>query len=262
MKYDIQMTKSFGLNGVRKHQKVEDPRWLYWADKLGLIVWGEMANAHAFDSLYVHRFTEEWQDVIEQDYNHPSIIVWVPINESWGVDNILTDEEQQEHVKTLYHLTKSLDQTRLVVDNDGWQHTDTTDLFTLHDYTPIGAEMAKRYAPLIQDASAIPRNHRDVLTYGYHYNGSPLLITEFGGIGYQPQSEGSQGGWGYSGIEKTQASFLARLSGLISAIDDNPRLAGYCYTQLTDVEQEQNGLMTYDRKPKVPAVDYAKIFAH
>ena len=122
--------------------------------------------------------------------------------------------------------------------------------------------MAKRYAPLIQDASAIPRNHRDVLTYGYHYNGSPLLITEFGGIGYQPQSEGSQGGWGYSGIEKTQASFLSRLSGLISAIDDNPRLAGYCYTQLTDVEQEQNGLMTYDRKPKVPAVDYAKIFAH
>ena len=139
IQYDIKMTKAFGLNGARKHQKVEDPRWLYWCDKMGFIAWGEMANAYDFSEEYVERFSQEWQEVIARDYNHPSIVAWVPINESWGARQILTSAVQQEHVKSLYHLTRSLDQSRLVVDNDGWEHTDETDLFTLHDYARTGA---------------------------------------------------------------------------------------------------------------------------
>ena len=122
------MTKAFGLNGVRKHQKAEDPRFLYWADKMGLVVWGEMANAYAYSPEYVSRFTAEWEELVARDYNHPSIIAWVPINESWGVPQILTDPVQQAHAKAMYQLVKSLDAMRPVVDNDGWEHTDQTDL--------------------------------------------------------------------------------------------------------------------------------------
>jgi len=138
IQYDIRMTKAFGLNGARKHQKVEDPRWLYWADRLGLLVWGEMANAYDYSPEYVDRFLSEWQEVVARDYNHPSIVTWVPINESWGVPQALTDPVQQAHLKTVYQITKSLDPMRPVVDNDGWEHTDQTDLMTLHDYARTG----------------------------------------------------------------------------------------------------------------------------
>ena len=128
------MTKEMGFNGARKHQKLEDPRFLYWADQMGLLVSSEMANAYLFDEEYVARFTREWMEAVERDYNHPSIIMWVPINESWGVPN-LRDPRQQNHLRALYTLTKSLDATRLVIDNEGWEHTDMTDLFAIHDYT-------------------------------------------------------------------------------------------------------------------------------
>ena len=149
--YDIKMTKAFGFNGARKHQKVEDPRWLYWADKMGLIVWGEMANAQQYSEAYVARFTAEWLEVLNRDFNHPSIITWVPINESWGVPNILTDKAQQEHARTMVHMIHSIDPTRLVVDNDGWEHTDVTELFTLHDYAKTGEELTAKYKVLQTD---------------------------------------------------------------------------------------------------------------
>lgn len=260
IQHDVRMTKAFGLNGARKHQKVEDPRWLYWCDKLGLIVWGEMANAFDFSEEYVSRFTEEWQEVIHRDYNHPSIVTWVPINESWGAREILTNKAQQEHVKSLYFLTRSLDQTRLVVDNDGWEHTDQTDLFTLHDYARTGEQMAAKYKTLETDLSQIPRNGREALAFGYKYNGTPILMTEFGGIAYRAGVPMAENEWGYAGIEPTQEAMLERLDGLVKALRDNRVFAGYCYTQLTDVEQEINGLMTYDRKPKATAEEFAKIF--
>ena len=131
------MTKEMGFNGARKHQKVEDPRYLYWADKMGLLVSGEMANAYLFDDTYVARFTREWMEAVERDYNHPSVIIWAPINESWGTPN-LADTRQQDHLKSLYALTHSLDATRLVIDNEGWEHTDMTDLFAIHDYIRNG----------------------------------------------------------------------------------------------------------------------------
>jgi len=248
---DIRLAKSFGLNGARKHQKVEDPRWLYWCDKMGFLVWGEMANAYEYGDVYVSRMLDEWPQVIARDYNHPSIITWVPINESWGVPGVLTDRAQQAHLKSLYQLTRSLDSTRLVVDNDGWEHTDATDLMTLHDYARTGAVMAAKYQGLGEPGHPIPRNGREALVYGAAYNGTPFLMTEFGGIAFRLGAPGAANEWGYSGIEPTAEAFLTRLEGLVKAIEANPAFAGYCYTQLTDVEQEINGLTTFDRRPKV-----------
>jgi beta-galactosidase/beta-glucuronidase len=260
IQYDIKMTKAFGFNGARKHQKVEDPRWLYWADRMGLLVWGEMANAQEYTEEYVSRFVSEWQEVVARDYNHPSIIAWVPINESWGVPNVMVDEPQQRHLRSLYQLTHSLDATRPVVDNDGWEHTDDTDLFTLHDYARTGAEMAAKYAALAGDRQHIPRNAREPLVNGAQYNGMPILMTEFGGVAYRPAKTGSEKEWGYSGIEPTADALLARIDGLVKALRANAVIGGFCYTQLTDVEQEINGLMTYDRKPKADPAAIGKIF--
>ncbi|HEX8819379.1 MAG TPA: glycoside hydrolase family 2 TIM barrel-domain containing protein [Archangium sp.] len=260
MLFDIRTAKAMGFNGARKHQKVEDPRWLYWADREGYFVWGEMANAQDYSDEYVARFTDEWQQVVARDYNHPSIIVWVPLNESWGVLEIFTHRQQQEHAKAMYYLLRSLDPTRLVIDNDGWEHTDATDLFALHDYARTGEELAAKYKILETDTTRIPRNARDALATSYRYNGSPLLLTEFGGIAYRAGGPRARNEWGYSGIEPTREALLKRLDGLVGAIVSNKAWAGFCYTQLTDVEQEINGLLTYDRKPKATPEELKKIF--
>jgi beta-galactosidase/beta-glucuronidase len=260
IQYDIKMIKAFGLNGVRKHQKAEDPRWLYYADRLGILVWGEMANAYDYSPSYVARFADEWTQIVARDYNHPSIVAWVPINESWGVPQIFTNAEQQAHAKTMYQLVKSLDPMRPVVDNDGWEHTDQTDLMTLHDYARTGDELTSKYASLGEHPSDIPRNAREALARGVKYNGAPFVMTEFGGIAFRIGAKQAENEWGYSGVEPTRDAFLSRLDGLIKALRGNPVWAGYCYTQLTDVEQEINGLMTYDRKPKVEPEAYKKIF--
>jgi len=250
IQYDIRMTKEMGFNGARKHQKVEDPRYLYWADKMGFLVSSEMANAYLFDAGYVERFTREWMEAVERDYNHPSIIIWVPINESWGVPD-LRDPRQQNHLKSLYTLTRSLDATRLVIDNEGWEHTDMTDLFALHDYARTGELLYGRYKDLGKPGTSVPDNGRAALAPGYSYTGTPFYLSEFGGIAFIPPGhEVPKESWGYSGIEKTEGEALERLRRLYKAIAEVPAWAGLCYTQLTDVEQEINGLMTYDRKPK------------
>jgi len=259
IKYDIEMAKKFGFNGARKHQKVEDPRWHYWCDKLGFVVWGEMANSQEFNPRSMELFQSEWQEVVARDGNHPSIIAWVPINESWGIPQVYRDAAQQSFAKSLYYFTKALDPTRLVIDNDGWEHTDATDLFTIHDYSPKGATLAERYLPLEKGIYDFPYRRRGPLALGYKYNGTPVLLTEFGGIAYRPGGSEKKDEWGYSGIEPTKESMLDRLSAQIQAIRGNSVIAGYCYTQLTDVEQEINGMMSYDRKPKADPAEFARI---
>lgn len=250
IQYDIRLTKEMGFNGARKHQKLEDPRYLYWADKMGLLVSSEMANAYLFDEGYVQRFTREWTEAVERDYNHPSIIMWVPINESWGTPN-LRDARQQHHLRSMYTLTKSLDPTRPVIDNDGWEHTEMTDLFAIHDYAATGNALYDKYKRLGEPGSAVPDNARLALAPGNQYNGTPVLLSEFGGISYvAPGQKAPEGSWGYSGLMKDQGSAFARMRSLWDAIARLPAIAGICYTQLTDVEQEINGLLTYDRKPK------------
>jgi len=250
IQFDIRIAKDMGFNGARKHQKLEDPRFLYWADKMGFLVSSEMANAYLYDDAYAERFTREWMETVDRDYNHPSIVIWVPINESWGVPD-LADRRQQNHLKAMYALTHSLDATRLVIDNEGWEHTDMTDLFALHDYTRTGELLLERYKDLGKAGAPVPNNHKAALAPGYAYNGSPFLLSEFGGIAFIPAGhQVPEESWGYAGVEKTADAALERLAGLYRAIARIPAFAGICYTQLTDVEQEVNGLFTYDRKPK------------
>ncbi|MFN7252644.1 MAG: glycoside hydrolase family 2 protein [Anaerobacillus sp.] len=245
IKRDVELTKELGFNGARKHQKIEDPRYLYWTDRLGLLVWGEMANSYTYTDDAVRRITSEWQEAIERDYNHPSIVVWVPLNESWGVPRLLADKRQQDHSLALYYLTKSLDSSRPVISNDGWEHT-KSDICTIHDYEPDKEELKRRYSS-IENALGETPGHRLIYTPGHEYNGEPIQVSEFGGIAYK-KSEWE--GWGYSGASSDD-DFIERYYKVISAMLESPLVQGFCYTQLTDVEQEINGLLTYDRKPKV-----------
>jgi len=253
LRQDIELAKSMGFNGARKHQKIEDPRFLYWADKLGYLVWGEMANAYSYSEDYVRKVSQEWQEAIERDYNHPSIVVWVPLNESWGVPNILVDKRQQQHALAMYHMTKSLDDTRLVVSNDGWENM-ATDLITIHDYAWRREDLEERYSTLEKTLGPKP-HRREVLVGGTVYEGQPILVTEFGGIAFK-KSEWE--GWGYSGAENEE-DFLKKLGNVVEPFLQSLHVQGICYTQLTDVEQEINGLLTYDRVPKAPLEQIRKI---
>jgi beta-galactosidase/beta-glucuronidase len=253
LQFDIKATKEMGFNGARKHQKLEDPRFLYWADRLGFLVSSEIANAYLFDEQYAQRFSKEWLESVERDINHPSIIMWVPINESWGVSDA-KDPRQQAHLRAMYHATKMLDPTRFVIDNDGWEHTEATDLFAVHDYTARGEGLKARWAGVEWKKGAkLPPNGRNYLAPGNEYNGTPLYLSEFGGIAFIPEGhQAPESAWGYSGIEKTAGDVYTRLQGQYEAIAALPFM-GICYTQITDVEQEINGLLTYDRKMKFDA---------
>jgi beta-galactosidase/beta-glucuronidase len=246
LRRDVELAKEMGFNGARKHQKVEDPRWLFWADTLGFLVWGEMANAYQYSTGYVRRMTAEWQEAVMRDYNNPCIVAWVPMNESWGVPDLASDRSQTEHLLALYHLTRSLDPTRPVVSNDGWEHA-ITDLCTIHDYRNAEA-LARSYTTPESAVAAEPAN-RPVYVPGYAYRGEPILITEFGGIAYSAEESGAEG-WGYS-IVADADEFLERYESIVEALLRSSSVQGFCYTQLTDVEQEINGLLTYDRNPKV-----------
>ncbi|CAG9621102.1 glycoside hydrolase family 2 protein [Sutcliffiella rhizosphaerae] len=242
---DVELTKEMGFNGARKHQKMEDPRYLYWTDKLGLLVWGEMANSYTYTDNAVRRITDEWQKAIERDYNHPSIVAWVPINESWGVPKLLADKRQQDHTLALYYLTKSLDSTRLVISNDGWEHT-KSDICTIHDYESSKEILKNRYQSVESIMNSTPGN-RLIYVPGFQYDHVPIQVTEFGGIAYK---KSDWEGWGYSGATDDK-DFAKRYEAVVSAMLESPLVQGFCYTQLTDVEQEINGLLTYDRKPKI-----------
>ncbi len=245
LKKDIQLTKEMGFNGVRKHQKVEEPRYLYWADQLGLFVWGEMANAHSFTDQYIKRITAEWQEVIERDYNHPSIVVWVPINESWGIPRLKRDPCQVHHAMSLYYLTKSLDTSRLVISNDGWEHV-KSDCLTIHDYEGKKEILKERYSKLENILTFTPAD-RSLYVRGFGYDKEPIIVSEFGGIAYK---RSDWIGWGYTEAENND-DFAERFYNVISSLLESKLVQGFCYTQLTDVEQEINGLLTYDRKPKI-----------
>lgn len=249
LRRDIELAKEMGFNGARKHQKIEDPRWLYWADTLGFLVWGEMANAYTYSPDYVRRIIAEWQEALCRDHNHPCIIAWVPMNESWGVSELATDPKQREHLLALYHLTRSLDSTRLVISNDGWEHA-LTDLCTIHNYHDV-EDLAASYATSESGVAARPVN-RPIYVPGYGYRGEPILITEFGGIAF---SGGRRTDWGYRTVADA-GEFLERHEALIAALIHCEPVQGFCYTQLTDVEQEVNGLLTFDRTPKA---DLARI---
>ena len=241
LRRDVELAKAFGFNGARKHQKVEDPRWLYWADRLGFLVWSEMPSFHEHSLEAERRLAAEWSELVRRDRDHPSIVAWVVANESFGLDHI-DPSVRARFLDDLYHRTHALDGTRPVISNDGWEHT-LSDMCTIHDYTQP-AQLARRYRDLDAALDGSASGHV-VYGPGYGYRGEPVIVSEFGGL----RVAGS-GGWGWLEVSDENA-FVGAYGALIDALMGAGPVVGFCYTQLSDVEQEQNGLLTAERVPKV-----------
>ncbi|WP_182112730.1 MULTISPECIES: glycoside hydrolase family 2 protein [unclassified Actinotalea] len=250
LRREVELIKELGFNSARVHQKAEDPRFLFWADRLGLTLWGETANAYAFSARAVQLLTTEWAEIVRRDLSHPSIVTWVPLNESWGVQHIAHDPAQRHYSLGLAHLTRALDPTRPVVSNDGWEHTDS-DIWSVHDYAARGEELRERYGTpeavraLLGGIGPAGRRMRVV---DVPDRGQPVMLTEFGGVSY---AGGRDDAWGYS-TATSDEDFEARIGDLLDAVRACAPLAGFCWTQLTDTGQETNGLLHADRTPKLP----------
>lgn len=264
LKTDISISKRMGFNGCRKHQKVEDPHYLYWADKLGYLVWGEMANAYEFSDEYVDRFDQEWIEAVKRDINHPCVVAWTPVNESWGYPSLKDNVQQRNHIRSLYYMTKTLDPTRPVNDNCGWEHV-CTDLSTFHDYNDAPA-LAKSYATLDSTLGTKLANRNmfvcaTSLDSGTkHKKGAPVICTEFGGVNIAPAAGTEKGDrdWGYTTATDSQ-DLLKRIDALMTAVVQGGHICGFVYTQITDIEQEVNGLYSFDRMEKMDAAEVKKI---
>lgn len=248
---EIKWIKDLGFNGIRMHQKVEDERFYYLCDLEGLIVFCEMPSPYDFNESTVDNLKREWSEVVKQFYNHPSILVWTPINESWGVPEVSTDAVQQSFIIDVYHLTKSIDKTRLVISNDGWEHC-VGDIITIHNYVQdpkVFQELCDNLFDIVKSNGRIdPMNTRVSFANGYSYSGQPILIDEFCGIGYDVTNV--KDGWGYGNSTKSEQEFVDRYAAIVKAAHNCQYISGFCMTQLTDVYIEVNGLLTMDRKPK------------
>ncbi len=238
---DIQRSLDMGFNGARLHQKVFEPLFLYHCDRLGYIVWGEHANwgldlskPDAFRG-----FLPEWQEILERDYNHPAIIGWCPLNET-------QQNQNRDFVRLLAEQTRSYDPDRMYIDASGWTHQDDiTDILDIHDYEQDPAVFREHFLPL--------EKGEPVVFNRYKQGGVATFMSEFGGIWWNPNDLNN--GWGYGGTSKrpqSEEEFIERYRGLVTALLENKGFSMFCYTQLTDVEQEVNGLYTYDRKAKFP----------
>ncbi len=259
LRRDVELTKALGFNGVRKHQTLEDPRYYAWADRLGLLVWSELPSAYRFSATTVAALSERWSRQIERDRGYPCVVAWVAFNESWGVPDLLERADQRHAVRALYHLAKALDPSRPVIGNDGWEAV-VGDLWTVHDYAADPALLAARYgtradlARTLDDVRPARRRIRlpqDLEGVASHAS-RPVVLSEFGGV----RASAGEGGWGYAEVEG-EGAFLERYTALVAAITPSA-LAGFCYTQLTDTFQEQNGLLTMDRRPKADLVALAR----
>jgi hypothetical protein len=247
LRRDVELAKAMGFNGVRKHQKIEDPRYLYWADTLGLLVWEEMPSAYRFTRDSIRRLTTQWTEAILRDRSHPCIVAWVPFNESWGVPDLPDSPAQRHWVRSIYHLTKTLDPTRPVIGNDGWESV-ATDIIGIHDYDDDPERVAMRYGLQTVRLFQKERPGGRQLLIGHRHKGQPIMLTEFGGIAFSDDPDRT---WGYTRTG-TQAEFVDRYRKLLQVVRPAQMLAGFCYTQFTDTYQEANGLLYADRTPKFP----------
>jgi hypothetical protein len=263
LKTDIELSKAMGFNGCRKHQKVEDPRFLYWAERLGFLVWGEMANAYAFSAQYVERFDQEWREAVMRDINHPSVVAWTPVNESWAYTDLQGNAQQRNHIRSLYYATKTLDPSRPVNDNCGWEHVQT-DLESFHDYSDGEAltETCKTMEGILDKHGGRPLflSALENEPGSSHTPNAPVICTEFGGVNIARSTAGEDGhrDWGYTTATDPK-DLLKRIEKMMTGIVEGGHICGFVYTQLTDIEQEVNGLYTLDRKEKLDAAEVKKI---
>jgi hypothetical protein len=253
LKHDIEMSLAAGYNGARLHQKVFEPRFLYWADKLGYLVWGEFPNwGYSCDPRGYAPYVTEWTEVLLRDRNHPALIGWCPFNE--------TGASAAEIQQVIWNVTKAVDPTRPVLETSGWAHTlPNPEVRDTHDYDGNPVTFRKRWTDYFTAAGTGPSMP---VRYGFQSDsvpdcGVPFMISEIGGIGWA-----TDGGWGYGAGPQNLDEFYARYQGTLDAMLDNPNLFGFCYTQLTDVEQEHNGLYYYDRRPKFDLQRICAITSH
>jgi beta-galactosidase/beta-glucuronidase len=251
LEHEADLILALGFNGARIHQKVEDPRFLYHADRKGLLLWDEMPSPFTFSERGIERHAREWRDVVMRDRNHPSVIAWTPFNESWGVNELGLHAPQQHAVKAAYHLTHHLDGSRPVIGNDGWENV-ASDIFTIHDYTWDADLLRRRYASADALRNTCETHYpgsRALIACDFEPDGKPVMVTEYGGVGYAPPDD--EDWYGYGKVETTE-EFIAQYRALTNALLESDLLAGFCYTQFTDTLQETNGLLTETREPKVP----------
>ena len=247
---DIRISQEAGFNGARLHQKVFEPRFLYHCDRMGYLVWGEYGNwgIDYSDISALPAFLSEWREVLKRDFNHPSIVGWAPLNETWDYDGRKQDDRL---LISLYEQTKAYDPTRPCIDTSGAYHV-KTDIYDLHDYIQSPEKFGQIFAlPTPEQITGEFRNHhvKSVLHQGDYRHGQPFFVSEYGGIKWDVNS-GLSEAWGYGDAPHSIEEFRERYRGLTDILLDNPCMFGFCYTQLYDVEQETNGLYTYDRTPK------------
>lgn len=257
LKHDIELSMAAGFNGARLHQKVFEPRFHYWADKLGYLTWGESASwgANINNPLSARNFLTEWEETVVRDRNHPSIIMWTPFNETWEhPEDREAAREACRMVSDVYELTKNLDY-RPCHDVSGNYHV-VTDVFSVHQYMQNPDDLKAWLAPVDGHVRQTDLEHREV-----EYDGQPYLVDEYGGIKWVDGQEYSEISWGYGDAPKTLEEFYERLEALTDVILGYGHICGYCYTQLTDVEQEQNGIYNYDRTPKFDMEKIRAVFS-
>ncbi|WP_019535370.1 glycoside hydrolase family 2 protein [Paenibacillus ginsengihumi] len=242
LRRDIEIALGLGFNGARLHEKMFEPRFLYWADRLGYLVWGEHGNwgLDITTSRGLEAFLPEWLEGVERDRNHPSVIGWCPFNETWDRDGT---RQNDEVLRIVYETTKRLDPTRPVIDTSGNFHV-ATDIFDIHDYEQNPETFRAKFEPMKAGGEAY-NTFPDRQTY----EGQPYFVSEYGGIWWNPGQQDGKA-WGYGNRPASEQEFLERYEGLTSALLEHPMICGFCYTQLYDIEQEVNGLYTYDRRPK------------
>jgi beta-galactosidase/beta-glucuronidase len=255
LRREVELAKAMGFNTVRIHQKAEDPRFLFWADRLGLLVWAETAAAYEFSPAAAELLVAEWMELVRRDRGHPAVAVWVPVNESWGVQDIASSPAQQKFALALASLTRALDPTRPVVSNEGWEHVDS-DILGLHDYTADAERLRARYASRQAVLDVVlsahgPHGRRPILgaaqARAFIAGDAPLMITEFGGV--SRISEGNT--WGYT-TAGSDSEYAALLRQLFDAVRASTEVTGFCYTQFMDTGQETNGLLFANGTVKLP----------
>lgn len=249
---DIDLMKQIGLDGCRKHQKIECDLFYYYCDVLGFYLWQELPSAYEWKTNTINNLSKEWVDILYQHMNHPSIMAYVIINESWGTMAIGTHKQQQDFTKGLYYLTKSIDSSRFVISNDGWEHT-ISDLITVHNYSASKQELDDTYKDFYnrfaKDYRYIQQSSKRLCDDHHAFDEiKPVLMTEFAGIAF---SKDKDIGWGYGDLVANEEQYLNRLKGQIDSIIESRVFSGFCITQLSDVQQEVNGLVDEKRNYKV-----------
>lgn len=244
LRHDIELSMDLGFNGARLHQKVFEERFLYWADRLGYLVWGETGSwgLDITNAAGLENFLPEWIEEVERDFNHPALVGWCPFNETW--DDLKTGARQDNEVlRAVYLATKALDPTRPVIDTSGNFHV-VTDIYDVHDYEQDPEVFRAKYAPMAEGGEAY-----ETFPERQKYGGQPYFVSEYGGTWWNPTPD-DENNWGYGNRPQSEDEVLRRFAGLAGALLENPAVCALCYTQLTDVEQEQNGLYFYNRERK------------